>query len=54
MAAWHAEQHLSRPPRSSDGCVVLTNEDLQKLGKALQIGLTRSSSPTDGLERRPG
>ena len=30
----------SRPPRSSDGCVVLTNEDLQKLGKALQIGLT--------------
>ncbi|HVS26835.1 MAG TPA: L,D-transpeptidase family protein [Burkholderiales bacterium] len=30
----------SRPPRSSNGCVVLTNQDLQVLSKNLQIGLT--------------
>ena len=30
----------SRPPRSSNGCVVLTNQDLTTLGKTLQIGLT--------------
>jgi len=30
----------SRPPRSSDGCVVLTNEDLADLSKRLQIGVT--------------
>jgi len=30
----------SRPPRSSSGCVVLTNEDLDQLGKVLQIGIT--------------
>lgn len=30
----------SRPPRASSGCVVLTNPDLEKLGKTLQIGLT--------------
>jgi murein L,D-transpeptidase YafK len=30
----------SRPPRASDGCVVLTNQDLQALGKNLQIGIT--------------
>jgi murein L,D-transpeptidase YafK len=30
----------SRPPRASDGCVVLTNEDLDDLAKHLQIGLT--------------
>jgi murein L,D-transpeptidase YafK len=30
----------SRPPRASDGCVVLTNEDLGDLAKRLQIGLT--------------
>lgn len=30
----------SRPPRASDGCVVLTNEDLDDLAKRLQIGLT--------------
>jgi murein L,D-transpeptidase YafK len=30
----------SRPPRASDGCVVLTNEDLADLSKRLQIGLT--------------
>ena len=30
----------SRPPRASDGCVVLTNEDLDVIGKNLQIGLT--------------
>lgn len=30
----------SRPPRSSNGCVVLTNEDLDHLGKMLQIGIT--------------
>jgi len=30
----------SRPPRASNGCVVLTNPDMGKLGKNLQIGLT--------------
>ena len=30
----------SRPPRASDGCVVLTNQDLQTLGKNLRIGIT--------------
>jgi murein L,D-transpeptidase YafK len=30
----------SRPPRASDGCVVLTNEDLDDLKKHLQIGVT--------------
>ena len=30
----------SRPPRASDGCVVLTNEDLDDLSRRLQVGLT--------------
>ena len=30
----------SRPPRSSNGCVVLTNEDLREVEKFLQIGRT--------------
>ncbi len=30
----------SRPPRSSDGCVVLSNPDLDALAKYLQIGVT--------------
>ena len=30
----------SRPPRSSNGCVVLSNEDLENLSKILQIGIT--------------
>ena len=30
----------SRPPRASDGCVVLTNFDLDALARNLQIGLT--------------
>ncbi len=30
----------SRPPRASNGCVVLANHDLSELGKHLQIGLT--------------
>lgn len=30
----------SRPPRASDGCVVLTNRDLDALANYLQIGLT--------------
>ncbi|MFN7087165.1 MAG: murein L,D-transpeptidase family protein, partial [Burkholderiales bacterium] len=30
----------SRPPRSSDGCVALTNEDLEAIGRNVQIGLT--------------
>lgn len=30
----------SRPPRASDGCVVLTNQDLDALSGYLQIGLT--------------
>lgn len=30
----------SRPPRASSGCVVLTNDDLLKLGKQVEIGHT--------------
>ena len=30
----------SRPPRASDGCIVLANPDLVSLGRQLQIGLT--------------
>ena len=30
----------SRPPRASDGCIVLTNEDLETLSSKLQIGST--------------
>jgi hypothetical protein len=35
----------SRPPRASDGCVVLANEDLDDLAKRYRSGLLRSSSP---------
>lgn len=31
---------FSRPPRASDGCVVLANSDLDAVAKNLQIGLT--------------
>ncbi len=30
----------SRPPRASNGCVVLANEDLEKLAPYLQVGIT--------------
>ena len=30
----------SRPPRASDGCVVLTNQDLEAIASTVQIGLT--------------
>lgn len=30
----------SRPPRASDGCIVLANEDLNKLAPYLQVGIT--------------
>lgn len=30
----------SRPPRASDGCIVLTNDDLQTLERKLQLGST--------------
>ena len=30
----------SRPPRATDGCVVLTNEDLTAIARDLQIGVT--------------
>ena len=31
---------FSRPPRASDGCVVLANQDLDVVAKSLQVGLT--------------
>jgi len=31
---------FSRPPKASDGCVVLANQDLDALAKNLQIGMT--------------
>lgn len=30
----------SRPPRASDGCIVLANEDLQSVSQYLQVGVT--------------
>jgi murein L,D-transpeptidase YafK len=30
----------SRPPRASDGCIVLANADIESLGRSLQVGLT--------------
>jgi murein L,D-transpeptidase YafK len=30
----------SRPPRSSNGCVVLSNSDLEEIARKLQVGLT--------------
>jgi murein L,D-transpeptidase YafK len=39
----------SRPPRASDGCVVLTNQDLETLGKNLRIGVTPVII-TDGID----
>jgi murein L,D-transpeptidase YafK len=30
----------SRPPRASDGCVAMTNEDLLEISKHVQVGLT--------------
>ncbi|MDH4189850.1 MAG: L,D-transpeptidase family protein, partial [Betaproteobacteria bacterium] len=30
----------SRPPRASDGCIVLSNPDLESVGRYVQIGLT--------------
>ena len=30
----------ARPPKASDGCVVLTNQDLEAISKNLQVGLT--------------
>jgi murein L,D-transpeptidase YafK len=30
----------SRPPRASDGCIVLANADLESLGQYVQVGLT--------------
>jgi murein L,D-transpeptidase YafK len=49
----------SRPPRASNGCVVLANEDLKKLAPYLQVGITpviitnqmRWSSEQDRIDR---
>src|SRR5919106_4982110 len=30
----------SRPPRASDGCIVLSNPDLESVGQHVQVGLT--------------
>jgi len=30
----------SRPPRASDGCIVLANPDLESVGRYIQVGLT--------------
>jgi murein L,D-transpeptidase YafK len=30
----------SRPPRASDGCIVLSNPDLESVGRYVQVGLT--------------
>jgi murein L,D-transpeptidase YafK len=39
----------SRPPRASDGCVVLTNQDLDAVGATLQVGVTPVII-SDGME----
>ncbi|MEW5787921.1 MAG: L,D-transpeptidase family protein [Pseudomonadota bacterium] len=44
----------SRPPRSSDGCVVVTNPDLKELSRWVQVGLTPVviADRADWVERR--
>ena len=39
----------SLPPRASDGCVVLANQDLDRVGQTLQVGITPVII-SDGLE----
>ncbi len=39
----------SRPPRASDGCIVLSNPDLESVSRSLQIGLTPVII-SDGIE----
>ena len=39
----------SRPPRASDGCIVLANADLEAVGRTVQIGITPVII-TDGIE----
>jgi murein L,D-transpeptidase YafK len=39
----------SRPPRASDGCVVLANQDLDRISATLQVGLTPVII-SDGIE----
>ena len=39
----------SRPPRASDGCVALTNQDLEIIGKNMRIGVTPVVI-TDGID----
>jgi murein L,D-transpeptidase YafK len=39
----------SRPPRASDGCVVLANQDLDAVGATLQVGVTPIII-SDGME----
>jgi len=40
MVARYAVDTYSRPPRASNGCVVLANSDLDALARNLQVGLT--------------
>jgi len=44
----------SRPPRASDGCVVLSNQDLETLGQFLQVGVTPVVIATDVKWLEPG
>ncbi|SEL12834.1 L,D-transpeptidase family protein [Nitrosovibrio tenuis] len=39
----------SRPPRASDGCVVLANQDLDRISETLQVGVTPVII-SDGIE----
>ncbi len=39
----------SRPPRASDGCVVLSNQDLDRISATLQVGMTPVII-SDGIE----
>jgi murein L,D-transpeptidase YafK len=43
----------SRPPRASDGCIVLSNADMDAVGRQLQVGLTPViiTDEIDWLER---
>jgi len=40
LAARDTFEHLQQTPRSSNGCVVLANSDLDALARNLQIGVT--------------
>src|SRR5271170_3965686 len=40
LVTWNTDQHIQPRARASDGCVVLTNQDLEAISKNLRVGVT--------------